>query len=66
MTEYDIRNAAKRIDGYLTPRPHEMTRDAFERAKGETLANMRLALEQTESLTFGQWLSETDIPIEHA
>lgn len=55
MDRHAIQNAAERIDGYFHLRPHEYGRDkggeAFDRAKEETLKNMRVALEQTEALT---------------
>ena len=55
MSQYDIKNAAERVEGYFIPRPGESDEKAFERAKTETVANMKNALTQTESLTFDQW-----------
>ncbi|WP_305910439.1 hypothetical protein Q9L42_021255 (plasmid) [Methylomarinum sp. Ch1-1] len=62
MNRYEKQNAASRIDGYYNPRPHEAVlekhREAFDRAKAETLKNIRNALEQTEALTFEEFFAE--------
>lgn len=59
MDRYQILNAASRIDGYYQPAPHEVAlkkhAEAFERAKSETLKNMKDALAQTEALTAEQF-----------
>lgn len=62
MNRYEKRNAAYRIDGCYDLRSHEAAlgknRDAFERAKAETLGHMREALMQTEALTFDEFFAE--------
>jgi len=57
MSQYDIKNAAERVEGYFILRPGECDEKAFERAKVETVINMKNALAQTEALTFDQWKS---------
>lgn len=61
MTRYEKQNAAIRIDGYYDLRPHEAAlekkTEAFERAKSETLKQMRDALVQTEALTLDDFFS---------
>jgi hypothetical protein len=55
LSQYELQNAVERIDGYYMPRPPMSAEERFNHAKGECLANMRMALEQTESITFEQF-----------
>ncbi len=62
MNRYEKQNAAHRINDYYDLRPHEAALgknvEAFERAKAETLKNMRDALAQTEAMTFAEFHAE--------
>ena len=55
MTQYEVTNAAERVEGYFIPRPGEPTEKAFARAQHEAVTNLKAAAAQTEALTFEQW-----------
>jgi hypothetical protein len=61
LNRYEKENAAERIYGYYLPRPEEVALGnqvrAFERAKAETLMNLRAVVAQTEALTAEQFFS---------
>lgn len=59
MNQYEEQNAVERIDGYYLPRQLVSQEENFKRAKTECLMNMRKALEQTESVTFEQFIRRT-------
>ncbi len=62
INRYDKQNAARWINGYYDPRPHESTlgknAEAFARAKDETLRHMRNQLAQIEAMTFAEFSAE--------
>lgn len=59
LNQYELQNAVERIDGYYLLRTLVSPEENFKRAKAECLANLRKALEQTESVTFDQFIRET-------
>lgn len=64
MDQYAKENAANRIDAYYNPTPSESALEkyveAFERAKAETVKNLRVALEQTETLSVEDFFNITN------
>ena len=58
LNQYELANAVERIDGYYLPRALHSHEECFNKAKAECVANMRKALEQTESITFEQFKRE--------
>jgi len=55
MNQYEQLNAGHAVDGYFIPRAGETKESAFNRAKAETLANMRKSLANVEALTLSQF-----------
>lgn len=65
MDRYKAVNARARILSYYSPEPQEVAlkkdREPFERAKAEWLKNARMALEETEVMTFEEWQATREI-----
>lgn len=59
MNQYERQNAAFTVDGYFLPTRCDTMLVAFLRAKGEAIVALRRSVENLESLTFEQFLSET-------
>lgn len=61
FNQYEIQNAAEKVDGYFSPSPTEPGgRPAeFQRAQDEALTHMRRAIAAAEALTFEQFLTAT-------
>lgn len=62
MNRYEKENAINTISGYYLPRPHETAlgkkADAFERAKQETIDNLRKALANVEAISADEYFSQ--------
>jgi len=62
MTQYQLANAAEKIDGYFYPRSCDLAerqRKAFERAQSECVGHLTDQLNAVAGLTFAQFMTAT-------
>ncbi len=55
MTQYQIQNAAHKINGYQISKPLESFEASFDRAKVDTINQLKKDLADVENLTFDQY-----------
>ena len=55
MNQYQIKHAAEKIEGYVVPRPGELTESAFGRAKEETIKAYESYIKAFKELSFEQF-----------
>ena len=55
MNQYQTKNAAEWIDGYMVPRPNESTEAAFERARLETVQAYEEYIRTVKCLSFEEF-----------
>lgn len=62
MDRYSIATAARYIDDYYLPAPHEISldkcEDAFDRAKTEIITNMKNHINNIESMSFDEFINQ--------
>lgn len=62
MDQYQLANAAEKIDGYFLPRASDVKtpqRAAFDRAQAECIQHLTAQLEAVTNLTFTQFMTAT-------
>lgn len=62
MDQYQLANAAEKIDGYFSPSPSDITRPqgkAFERAQAECITHLQAQLDAVKGLTVEQFMAAT-------